>query len=234
VCSARQALATGVAEFAFGMMLVSMKAVWRFREATSRGVWDRDGAMAWVREPYEATIGIVGAGAVGRAMIRLCATLTLDAVLLYDPYVTPEQAGAIGAEKVDLDDLMRRSDVVSLHTPATEECRHLINARNLPLLKDHAIFINTARGMCVDEAALIAELQTGRILACLDVTDPEPPPPGSPLYSLPNCILTPHIAGAVKENTFRQGRQVANQIEDYVRGEPVPGEIDLTQHHRLA
>ena len=234
VCSARAALAVGVAEFTFGMMLVSMKAVWRLTAAARRGVWDRDEDLEWVREPYGATIGIIGASCVGREMIRLCRTLDLEAILLYDPYVTAREAETMGAVKVDIDDLMRRADVVSLHTPATDETRHIINARNLALLKDRAIFLNTARGMCVDEPALIAELEKGRILACLDVTDPEAPAPGSPLYSLPNCILTPHVAGAIKENTFRQGRLVAGQIEAFVRGRPLPGEIDLTRHERLA
>jgi len=226
--------ATGVAEFTFGMMLVSMKAVWSLHAAASRSIWDRAGVMEWVREPYGATVGIVGASAVGREMIRLCRTLALSAILLYDPYVSAEDAKALGAIKVDLDELMRRSDVVSLHTPSTDETHHLIHAENLALLRDHAIFINTARGRCVDEAALIAELEKGRIFACLDVTDPEPPAPGSPLYALPNCVLTPHVAGAVKENTFRQGRLVADQIEAYARGNPLPGEVDLTQHDRLA
>lgn len=234
VCSAASALAIGVAEFAFGLMLVTMKAAWQFNAAARQGKWDRSGPMDWVREPYGATVGIIGASFVGREMIRLCKQLTLGALLLYDPYVTAEEAKAMGAAKTDLDDLMRRSDVVSLHAPATEETRHLVNAHNLALLKDRAIFINTARGMCVDEAALIVELQKGRIWACLDVTYPEPPEPDSPLYTLPNCILTPHIAGAIKENTFRQGRLVADQIEAYTAGRPLPGEVDLTQLHRLA
>jgi len=234
VCSARSALAVGVAEFCLGMMLVSMKAVWQLHGATSNGAWDRDAVMDRVREPFGATVGIVGASHVGREFIRLCRNLGLAAILVYDPYVTADEARALGGEKVELDELMRRSDVVSLHTPATEACRHLINAQNLALLKDGAIFINTARGMCVDETALVAELETGRIVACLDVTDPEPPEPDSPLYRLPNCILTPHVAGAVKENTFRQGRLVADQVEAFVAGRPPPGEIDLTEFEHLA
>lgn len=234
VSSARSALAVGVAEFAFGMMLVSMKAVWHLTAQTACGVWDRGPALESMREPYGATVGIIGASAVGREMIRLCKTLALDAILVYDPYVTEEEVRRLGAVRVDLDELMQRSDAVSLHTPITEETRHLINARNLALMKDRAIFINTARGSCVDEAALIAELRKGRLWACLDVTDPEPPVPDSPLYSLPNCILTPHVAGAVKENTWRQGKLVADQIEAYVAGQAIPGEIDLIQHERLA
>lgn len=234
VCSARGALATGVAEFAFGMMLVSMKGVWALHTATGAGRWDRDAAMDWIREPFGATVGIVGASHVGREMIRLCRTLELAEILLYDPYVSAAEARAMGCEKAELDDLMLRSDVVSLHTPAIEECRHLVGARQLALMKDHAILINTARGMCLDEQALVAELEKGRLLACLDVTDPEPPPPDSPLYKLPNCILTPHVAGSVKENTLRQGREVADQIEAFMSGKEIPGEIDLARYDRLA
>ncbi len=234
VCSAARALATGVAEFAFGLMLVSMKATWQLNDTTRTGIWKRDDAMEWIREPYGATVGIVGASYVGREMIRLCQNLELEAILLYDPYVSDDEAERLGVVKVELDELMRRSDVVSLHTPATEECRHLINAKRLALMKDRAIFINTARGLCVDEQALIAELESGRIMACLDVTDPEPPEPGSPLYTLPNCILTPHVAGAVKQNTHRQGALVADQIEAYLDGRDLPFEVNLSQLHRTA
>lgn len=227
VCSAREALARGVAEFAFGLMLVSMKAAWRFHAATMQGAWDREAVLPHVREPHGAAVGVIGASCVGRAMLRWCRQLDLAALLLCDPYISAEQAAELGAEKTDLDDLMRRSDVVSLHAPNTDECAHMINARNLRLLRDGAIFINTARGRCVDEQALIAELKTGRIWACIDVTDPEPPAPDNALFTLPNCILTPHIAGSIKENCLRQGAQAADQIDAFVSARPVQGELDL-------
>lgn len=234
ISSAAGALATGVAEYAFGLMLMSMKAVWQYTASTSQGVWSQKSALEWVREPHGATVGILGASRVGREMIRLCRNLSLKAILVYDPYITAEEARLLGAEKAELESLMARSDVVSVHTPAIEACRHIVNARNLSLLKDRSILINTARGMCVDEAALIEELKRGRILACIDVTDPEPPAADNPLFTLPNCILTPHIAGSVKENTWRQGALVATQIEAYLQGRPVPGEIDLAQLAQIA
>lgn len=234
VCSANKALAAGVAEFTFGLIIVSMKAVWQYNDRTREGAWDRERLLDWVCEPFGATVGIVGASTVGRRVVTLCAQLPLKEILVFDPWVTHEEAAAMGATKTDLDDLMRRSDVVSLHTPAIEATRHLINARNLALLRDKAVFINTARGMCVDESALIAELKTGRILACIDVTDPEPPAPDSPLYGLPNCILTPHIAGAVKQNALRQGIVVADMIEAFVQDRPLAAEVDLSLLDRLA
>ncbi len=234
VCSARYALASGVAEFAFGMMLVSMKAAWQCHAMTSAGQWQRDGIINAIREPCGATVGLVGGSCVGRQMIPWCKMLDLEALLLYDPYVSGEEAASWGVEKVELDDLMRRSDVVSLHTPDTDECEHVINADNLALMRDGAIFINTARGRCVDEDALIAELEKGRLWACLDVTHPEPPVADSPLYALPNCVLTPHVAGSVKQNCHRQGKLVAGQIESYVNGENIFEEIDLSQLGRFA
>ena len=234
IASARSPLATGVAEFALGMMIASMKAVWQYTAVTGSGRWEQEALLKAVREPFGATLGIVGASCVGREMVRLCKHLALETILLSDPYVSPEEAAEMGCVKVELDELMRRSDVVSLHTPAIESCRHIINAENLALLRDGAIFINTARGMCVDEAALIAELERGRLVACLDVTDPEPPEPDSPFYRLSNCILTPHIAGGLKENCLRQGWFVANQVEAFIEGRPVPGEVALSRYAQMA
>jgi phosphoglycerate dehydrogenase-like enzyme len=234
VCSAAAAIAEGVAEFTLAMMLAAMKGVWQMQAAAAQGRWDRESAMPWVREPHGATIGIIGASLVGREVIRLCQAFRFGALLAYDPYLTPEDASELAVEKVGLDDLLRRADVVTLHTPATDETRHLMNAERFALMKDHAIFINTARGMGVDEAALIAELEAERLFACLDVTDPEPPISESPLYTLPNCILTPHISGAIKENRKRQGKLVADIVEAYVNGEPLPQEVNLTQLDRRA
>ncbi|MCL4216554.1 MAG: hydroxyacid dehydrogenase [Candidatus Hydrogenedentes bacterium] len=234
VSTARAALATGVAEFAFGMMLTAMKGAWLFQRAAAEGKWRDEELMPFVREPYGAVIGIIGASCAGREMLRLCRVLDNAAVLLYDPYVDEAEALALGAEKVALEALMTRSDVVSLHAPATKETYHMINSVNLGLMKDRAIFINTARGACVDETALIERLEAGRILACLDVTDPEPPAPESLLYTLPNCILTPHIAGAIKENTHRQGRLVADEIQAFAAGKPLKHAIDFDELNRLA
>jgi phosphoglycerate dehydrogenase-like enzyme len=234
VTSAAPALAVGVAEYAFGLMLMSMKSVWACMTATQQGAWDREKVMEWICEPYGATVGIVAASNVGRELIRLCKTLPLKTILLHDPVISDDEAEALGVERVSLEELMRQSDVVQLCAPNVPATRHMINAKMLALLRDKAIFINTSRGALVDEKALIAELESGRILACLDVTDPEPPEAGSPLYSLPNCILTPHIAGAVKQNIRRQGDSVVEQIEAFVAGKPMPCEVALQKLDILA
>src|SRR5581483_2509659 len=112
--------------------------------------------------------------------------------------------------------------------------RHLIGAAQLALLRDGATFINPSRGALVDHEALIAELRTGRITACLDVTDPEPPPEGSPLYTLPNCILTPHVAGSLGQECLRLGQAVLEEVRRLVGGEPLLNEVTAESLGRLA
>jgi phosphoglycerate dehydrogenase-like enzyme len=137
-------------------------------------------------------------------------------ILLYDPFVIEEQAAAMGAQLVaDLADLCANSDVVTLHTPALPQTRHIIGARELRAMRDDTIFINTARGHCVDEAALVAELEQGRLFALLDVSSPEPAPADSPLRRLPNVVYTSHIAGPASTNL---GHQAVNDIAAFLQG----------------
>ncbi len=135
---------------------------------------------------------------------------------------------------MELDALMARSDVVSVHAPSLPSTRHMIGARQLKLMQDGATFINTARGALVDEAALVAELQTVRIHAVIDVTDPEIPPATSPLFTLPNVFLTPHVAGAIGTERARLGLMVVEEVERFVRGEPMLYEIEPALLERLA
>ena len=128
-------------------------------------------------------------------------------VLVYDPYLTEAQAQALGAELSGLDELLRRSDIVSLHVPSLPETRYMIGAAQLAMLKDGALFINTARGAIVDEQALIAELRKGRFTAALDVYEKEPLADDSPLRMLPNAILAPHAAGHSYRRICVRGRR---------------------------
>jgi phosphoglycerate dehydrogenase-like enzyme len=182
---------------------------------------------------YRRTIGIVGASRIGRKVIALLKGLDCN-ILLYDPFVTAGDPVVADVELVELDALMGRSDVVSLHAPSLPSTRGMIGARQLELMRDGSTFINTARGALVDEAALIAELQTGRISPVIDVTDPEIPPPNSPLFELPNVLLTPHIAGAVGVERSRLGRLVADEIERFVAGKPLQFAVEARLLERLA
>ncbi len=178
-------------------------------------------------------MGIIGAGNVGRRLLGYLRAHDLRR-LVYDPYLAAEEAHALGAERVALEHLLRDSDAVVLLAPNIPQNRYLIGAAQLALLRDGAIFINPSRGALVDHEALIAELRTGRITACLDVTDPEPPPEGSPLYTLPNCILTPHVAGSLGAECLRLGEEVLEEVRRLVRGEPFLNEVTPEALGRLA
>jgi phosphoglycerate dehydrogenase-like enzyme len=121
---------------------------------------------------------------------------------------------------VDLDDLLRASNIVSVHAPALPSTRHLIDRRRLRLMTDGATLINTARGALVDQAALTDELISGRINAILDVTEPWVLPADSPLYTLPNVVLTPHMAGALGVELRRIGAYAVDELARYAAGQP--------------
>ena len=221
VTTAAAANGRSVAEFTMAVITLSLKNVWAHMDSIreqGRAGWKRpDWGKA--RELYQATIGVISASSIGRELLRLLRSHECN-VLVYDPHLTPEEAVELGASKTDLDDLVTRSDVVSLHAPNLPELRHMIGAHQFKLMKDGAVFVNTARGALVDEDALVAELRTGRIMACLDVTHPEPPDESSLLYSLPNCILTPHLAGAHAMDCRSMGALCVEELERYLAGKP--------------
>jgi phosphoglycerate dehydrogenase-like enzyme len=146
-------------------------------------------------------------------------------VLVYDPYFSEAQAQAMEVEVCDLDQLLQRSDIVSLHVPSLPETRHMIGSAQLKLLKNGALFINTARGAIVDEQALIAELRKGRFTAVLDVYEKEPLPDDSPLRTLPNAILAPHAAGHSYETYLRQGTSAVDEVCRLLSGDPLRHEV---------
>lgn len=158
------------------------------------------------------TIGVVSASRVGRRLIGLLKHFELD-VLLCDPFCTNEQTLAIGARKVELPELMSASDIVSICAPLLPETENLIGATQLAHMKDGALLINTSRGKLVDHDALLSELVSGRLNAVLDVTEPEPLPPGSPFFSLPNAYLTPHVAGSMGLEIHRMTDSALSEIE---------------------
>lgn len=172
----------------------------------------------------EQTVGLLGAGYIGRMMTRLFRAFDAR-VLVYDPYLTEAQAREMGAELSGLDDLLRRSDIISLHVPSLLETRHMIGAAQLAMIKDGALFINTARGAIVDEQALIAELRKGRFTAVLDVYEKEPLAHDSPLRKLPNAILAPHAAGHSHETYLRQGATAVDEVCRMLAGEPYRHEV---------
>lgn len=182
---------------------------------------------------YRKVVGIVGASFVGRRVIELLKPFDLE-IIVHDPYLEAAEAAALGVRRVELDELLAGADVVSLHAPALPETHHMIDRDRLARMKDGATLINTARGYLVDGAALEDELQTGRLYAVIDTTDPEVLPRQSRLYDLPNVFLTPHIAGAMGTETRRLGALATEEIERYARGEPFRYRIRREDLARLA
>jgi len=217
VTSAGLALAVDVAETTLGLMIVGMKRVWPLAQHVREGGW-RETPWWPARELFGKEVGIIGASNVGRHVIKFLQAFAVH-VLVYDPFITTEEAAALGAQKVELDELLRRSDIVSLHAPAKPETHHMLDAGRLALMKDDALLINTARGSLIDEPALINELSRGRFFAFLDVTDPEPPAADSPLRRLENVVVMPHIAGCI-ENCGRMGELAVEELRRFFAGEP--------------
>ncbi len=222
VTHAAEANSVPVAEFTLAAIIFAGKQVFRFRD---HYVADRDRDRTYPMQSlaignYRRTVGIVGASRIGRRVIELLRPFSYR-VLLFDPTLDAAEAQALGTTKVDLLDLMRQSDIVSLHAPSLPSTRHMIGGEQLACMKDGATLINTARGALVDEDALLATLASGRIDAVIDVTDPEIPGRGSAFYDLPNVFLTPHIAGAVGLERGRLGEMAVDEIERFARGEPL-------------
>ena len=214
--------AQSVAEHALGMMLTLSKRIIEADRALRREPnVNRNNLVG--TEVHGRTIGIVGIGNVGRRIAALCSGLLGMTVLAYDPYLTSQEIAARGAEKVELDDLMRRSDFVSINCPLTRESRGMIGARQFGLMPPHAFFITTARGFIHDEDALLAALRDRRIAgAGLDVWAKEPPPPEHPLLQFDNVLASPHTAGVTKEARANMGRIAADQVLDALDGNRPP------------
>lgn len=215
IASCAPAIAENVAEFTLGELIVGLKRVLENDDANRKGPAD---APANARPLGNCTIGLAGASQVGRRVIRNLRPFGAR-VLLFDPHVTPEQGEQLGVEVVDeFTELCRCSDAVSLHVPSSPATRHMLGARQLAVMKDDCVIVNTARGTCIDEEALTAELAKGRFFAFLDVSDPEPAADDSPLRSLPNVVYTSHIAGG---KDVKIGAQAVDDVERYLRGEPL-------------
>jgi phosphoglycerate dehydrogenase-like enzyme len=178
-------------------------------------------------------IGLVGASTIGRLVIERLRSLDVE-VVVADPYLTTTEATELGVALVDLDELLATSDVVSLHAPLLASTRHMIGADQLAAMRDGAWLLNTARGGLVDTDAITAELVSGRLNAFVDTPHPEPLPSGSPLYDLPNVVLTPHIAGAMGSEVSRMGDLAVTEVERFVAGLPPLHPITRDAMDRIA
>ncbi len=219
VTHSNESLAEAVAEFSLAAILAMRRQM--FLGMRRYAAHQPTPAYPQSHELPGSTVGIIGASAIGRRVMELLRPWRVR-LLVFDPYCPAETLQAHAAEAVSLLELCRRSDIVSLHAPVTPETLGMLGAEHFAAMRDGALFVNTARGKLVDAAALLRELQTGRISALLDVTDPnEPLPPDSAFFGLENCVVLPHIAGHSAEARFRQGRYAAADILNYLAGRPL-------------
>ena len=230
-------MGANVAEQTIGMMIATAR---RFglraqmlREKQTTGTTDIEAPPRDTQFLTGATVGLVSASKVARQVIPLLHAFGCR-VLVYDPFLNDEAARSIGVESVALDKLFEQSDIVSLHAPHLPATQGLVTAELLAKLRDGASFINTSRGTVVDQDALLKECQSGRIFAALDVTTPEPLPPDSPFWELPNVQITPHIAGQGRFGYRRIGADAAQAIRDAVAGREIAGAVPLARWETVA
>lgn len=210
-----------VSQMAWAHILNLTNRVADHAQAVSAGRWSS--AIDWcywdhpLVELAGLTLGIVGLGQIGRATARIAQGFGMRVIAYSEPAFQPTAE----IEAVGLDDLFRRSDVVSLHCPLTPDNARMVNARRLALMKPTALLINTSRGGLVDEAALAEALRSGRLAgAGLDVLTQEPPPADHPLLHLPNCIVTPHISWATRAARQRLLEIAVENIRAFLAGQP--------------
>jgi phosphoglycerate dehydrogenase-like enzyme len=233
ITSAYAANGIPVAEYTLSQILFSLKRGWHFALSIKKeGKYpdSREGVLG----SYNRTVGIISLGMIGRYVCRLLKPFDLK-VIAYDPYADEAMAEELGVELCGLEELFKRSDVVSLHTPWLPETEGMITGAHFESMKKYGVFINTARGAVVREKEMIEVLKRRPdIQAILDVTWPEPPVPGSPLYTLPNVVLTPHIAGSLGKECNRMGRYMVEELRRYLNGEELKWEITESRASILA
>lgn len=218
VLDASDAVTDAVAEWTVGVAIMGLRRLVEFDRALKGGDrWAEPGR----REAgllYDSVVGLVGVGRVGRVVARHFRHFGAT-VVAYDPFLAEAEARALGIRPLALDELLRVADVVSLHLAVADATRGLLGARELGLLKDGAILINSARAALLDHAALLAELRKGRFRAYLDVFPEEPLPLDDPLRGLDNAFLTPHVAGDTAAMFRRAGRLAIERLRRYFAGQ---------------
>ncbi len=216
VLSGNELYARSVAESVVAYALYLLRDIGRYNGELLRDGWSQPG---WKNEGLlDQTVGLIGFGAVARWTARLLSAFGVKLFINAD-HVTPEEAASYGARKATIDEIMSGCKIVSVHLARTPETHHIIDGRRLKLLREGAVFINTARGSIVDEAALARELATGRFKAALDVYEVEPLPMDSPLRTLPNVLLMPHMGGPTMDRRPFVTRALIEELPKVLAGE---------------
>ena len=213
------ALSESVAEMAIALLFALSRRVVSADKAVRAGEWHRKYGDLRVNEVMVKTVGIVGLGKIGAATARRLKSFGVK--LLYNSRTRkPDLEEEIGIEYATLDSLIERSDIISLNLPYTRETHHLIDANRIAAMKDGVYIVNTARGRIIDQTALVEALRSGKVAAAgLDVFEEEPLDPGSPLASMDNVVLSPHLAASSEEAMERMAVQVAEGVLKVLSGE---------------
>ena len=205
--------AVTTAEHAVAMMFALARQIPQANESTHKGLWEKSRFMG--REVYGKTLGLIGCGNIGSIVADRAQGLHMK-VVAYDPFLTEERAVALGVEKLELMDLMKRADFVSIHTPLTDQTKGIVGAEALAAARPGLRLINCARGGLVDEAALLDALESGHVAgAALDVFETEPAT-DNPLFGRDDVVCTPHLGAATTEAQENVAVQIAEQIADYL------------------
>jgi len=230
VSNAAAGIAKYVAEGTLTFILAALKDLCAINHTMKVDKGDPSGAF-YTETLFGKKVGLIGFGKVGREMLPLLRPFGVE-VGVYDPYLPTAEAEALGVRKAELTDLLRESDIVSLHAPNTPETKKMLNKDTLALIKPGALFVNTARAAIVDELALLGELKKGRFRAALDVFWKEPLPVNHELRRLPNVILTPHsIASAVQQRP-EQAQMVIDDIRRFLTGQ-TPENVITREIYRI-
>jgi D-3-phosphoglycerate dehydrogenase / 2-oxoglutarate reductase len=201
------------AEHAISMMMALARQIPEADRSTQAGKWEKSRFMGV--ELFNKTLGVIGCGNIGSIVADRAVGLKMR-VVAFDPFLSPERAKQLGVEKVELDDLFRRADFITLHTPLIEKTKNIVDARSLALCKKGVRIVNCARGGLIDEKALLDGLKSGQVAgAALDVFEVEPAK-DNPLFGHPNLICTPHLGAATGEAQENVALQVAEQMADYL------------------
>lgn len=234
ICSAWAANAIPVSEFCLAQILFSLKAGWSFeRQIHQQGKWPSKRPI--IHGAYGSTVGLISLGMIGKRVAQLLQPFDVK-IIAWSPFTSPADAAELRIELVgSLEELFERSDVVSLHTAWKKETENLIRGQHFARMKPGATFINTSRGAIVSEQEMIEVLrQRPDLWALLDVTWPEPPAAGSPLYSLSNVVLTPHIAGSTGTECRRMGRWMIEELDRYLTGQPLQWRVNAEMAKLMA
>jgi len=221
VTNAAEPMAAPVAEMALALTLALVRRIPNYASEMNSGMVRTNEYVSHGETLRNRRVGLVGFGRIGQAFARLVAPFTVN-LLVSDPWASADAVAAAGGSLIDLDQLLSSSSIVVLAAALTSDSRHLLDQRRLALLQDGSYLINVARGGLIDLDALLKELQSGRLSAALDVTDPlEPLPVDHELRRLPNVLLTPHIAAGGIEMRREIGDVAVSEVVRFCKGEPL-------------